>query len=379
MPPLEPGSNIVIPLIRGDLEVSAGGTVTYVDGDKIYAFGHSLLELGFTDLPVHRARTMFVFPSIQSSFKILEMGEAVGSIRQDRGTGIFGRLGVKTPMVPMKIRVKTSRSLYKTFRYEMVQDRLLTPLLVDIAVYNSIAVSERGQGVVTIDVEGQVRVKNEQAVEIYNRFSADGGVADAISVSAALPVNYLLAFGYKDLDIEGIDLTITVQESDRSALLDSIRLSRTEARAGDSLELEITCKKANGDTVQNVYPLQIPPNITPGPLHLLVADGTTLMSMDDQPDDDVLVPRDLSHLIRLINNLRKNDHLYVRLFRREPGAVVKGEGLPGLPPSILSILGSERKVGAVTPIGVSAFQEYELPRTNYLATGSKMLTIRVNP
>lgn len=377
--PLEPGANIVIPLIRGDLEASAGGTVTHIDGDRIYAFGHSLLELGFTDLPVHKARTMFIFPSLQSSFKILEMGEAVGSIRQDRGMGIFGRLGATTRMIPLKVRIKTSRRLYKTFDYEMVQDRLLTPLLVDLAVYNSIAISERGQGMVTIDVQGKVRVKNEQAVEIYNRFSSGSGVADAISISAALPVNYLLAFGYKNLDIEGIDLTITVQESDQSAVLDSIRVNRTEAKAGDSLELEVSCKRANGDTIQNTYPLRIPPNITPGPLHLLVADGTTLMSMDEQPEDEILVPRNLSHLIRLINNLRKNDHLYIRLFRREPGAVVKGEGLPGLPPSILSILGSERKVGAIIPTGISTFLEYELPRTNYLAAGGKMLTISIEP
>ena len=378
-PPLEPGSSIIIPLIRGDLDVSAGGTVTHIDGDKIYAFGHSLLELGFTDLPVHKARTIFIFPSLQSSFKILEMGEAVGSIRQDRGMGVFGRLGERTRMLPLKVQLRTSRGMIRNFEYEMVRDRLLTPLLVNLAVFNTIAVSERGQGVVTIDIQGEIRVKNEQSVEVYNRFSSDGGVADAISLSAALPVNYLMAFGYKNLDIESIDLTITAQERDQSALLDSIRLDRTEARAGDSLEIEVSCKKANGDTIQNVYPLTIPSNITPGPLHLLVADGTTLMSMDEQPQDSILVPRNLTHLIRLINNLRKNDHLYIRLFRREPGAVVKGEGLPGLPPSIMSILGSERKVGAVIPMGISSFLEYELPRTSLVATGGKMLTIKIKP
>ncbi len=376
---LEPGSSIIIPLIRGDLDVSAGGTVTHIDGDTIYAFGHSLLELGFTDLPVHRARTMFVFPSLQSSFKILEMGEAVGSIRQDRGMGVFGRLGERTRMMPLKVQLRNSRGMISNFEYEMVRDRLLTPLLVDLAVFNTIAVSERGTGVVTIDIQGKIRVKNEPSVDVYNRFSSDGGVADAISLSAALPVNYLMAFGYENLDIEGIDLSITAQERDQSALLDSIRLDRTEARAGDSLELEVSCKKPNGETIQSVYPLTVPSSITPGPLHLLVADGTTLMSMDEQPQDAILVPRNLTHLIRLINNLRKNDHLYVRMFRREPGVVVKGEGLPGLPPSIMSILGSERKVGAIIPIGVSSFLEYELPRTSLVVNGGKMLTIKINP
>jgi hypothetical protein len=379
-PPLEPGSNIVIPLIRGDLEVSAGGTVTYIDGNKIYAFGHSLLELGFTDLPIHKARTIFIFPSLESSFKILDMGEPVGTLRQDRGMGVFGVLGDTPRMMPLKVRLRTSRGAYREFSYELARDRLLTPLLVNLAVNNTIAVSERSLGVVTLDIQGKIRIKNEQAVEVYNRYSSDSGVAEAISVSAALPVNYLMAFGYKDLDIEGVDLEITAQENDRSALLDSIRLNRMEAKAGDSLELEISYKKANGETIQNLYPLKIPENAAPGPLNVLVADGTTVMSMDAQEtEDEILVPRDLSQLIKLLNNLRKNDRLYVLLFRKEPGAVVRGEGLPGLPPSILSILGSERKTGAVSPIDVSTFQEFELPPTDYLAAGSRMLTIKINP
>jgi len=379
-PPLEPGSNIVIPLIRGDMDISAGGTVTYIDGDKMYAFGHSLLELGFTNLPVHKARTMVIFPSLQSSFKILEMGEPIGTIRQDRGMGVFGVLGDAPSMLPLKVNLQTSRGVQKQFQYELVRDRLLTPLLVNLAVYNTIVASERAQGVVTVDIQGKIKIENHEAIEIYNRFSSDVGVVDAISSSAALPVNYLMAFGYTDLNIEAIDLEIAVSETDRSALLDYIRLNRMEVKAGGSLELEISYKKANGDTVQRVYPLEVPLNVPPGPLNILVADGATMMTLDDeQMEDEIVIPRDLSHLIQLINNIRKNDRLYVRLFRREPGAIVKGEGLPGLPPSVLSILGSERKSGAMSSISLSSFQEYELPLADYITQGSKILTIRVKP
>ena len=379
-PLLEPGSNIAIPLIRGDLDVSAGGTVTYLNGHELYAFGHSLLELGFTDLPVHRARTIFIFPSIESSFKILETGEPVGTIRQDRSMGVFGVVGETPRLLPMKVKLRTSRGVHREFEYELVHDRLLTPLLVNLAVYNTIAVSERGQGILTLDIKGDIRIKNEDSVEVYNRFSSDSGVADAISVSAAVPLSYLMTFGYKDLDIEAVDIEITAQESDQSALLDSIRLNRTEAKAGDDLEIEISYKRANGDIIQHLYPLTIPSSVTPGLLNVLIADGATLMSMDEElADEEVLVPRDLSQLIKLINNIRKNDRLYVRLFRREPGAVLRGEGLPGLPPSILSILGSKRRAGAVSPIGISTFLEYELPQTDYLPTGSKILTIRIHP
>ena len=107
--PLEPGSNIIVPLVRGDLDVSAGGTVTYVDGNRLYAFGHGMLELGFTELPMYKGKAITVFPSLESSFKILESGELAGAIRQDRGTGIYGIIGEKPRVVPLNVRLTTSR------------------------------------------------------------------------------------------------------------------------------------------------------------------------------------------------------------------------------------------------------------------------------
>ena len=112
---------------------------------------------------------------------------------------------------------------------------------------------------------------------------------------------------------------------------------------------------------------------------MLVADGATLMSLDEQEEGANLIPRDLTQLIKFINNLRKNDHLYVRFFRQEPGALVRGEGLPGLPPSILSILKSERRVGSINPIHTSTLMEYELPASDFMVTGARVLKLTVRP
>jgi hypothetical protein len=103
------------------------------------------------------------------------------------------------------------------------------------------------------------------------------------------------------------------------------------------------------------------------------------MSLDDQEEGEDLIPRDLTQLIRFINNLRKVDRLYARFFRQEPGVAVKGEGLPGLPPSFLSILRSERKAGALIPIRTSTLMEYELPAADHMITGSKTLRLLVKP
>ena len=186
-----------MPLVRGDLDVSAGGTVTYVDGDRLYAFGHSMLQLGFTELPIHKGRAILVVPSLESSFKILEIGEQAGTIRQDRGVGIYGILGAKPRMVPLRVLLTTSRGTKKEFKYEVVNDPFLTPLLVNAAVYNTLTTFERAQGVVTLKVKGKIRVKNEPTVEIANGFSSDSEVLNAAALSIAVPVNYLMAAGYQ--------------------------------------------------------------------------------------------------------------------------------------------------------------------------------------
>jgi hypothetical protein len=379
LPVLEPGANIVVPLIRGDMDASAGGTVTHIDGDKVYAFGHLLFNLGNTELPMHRGRAITVFPSLQSSFKILETAEPIGTIKQDRGSGIYGLLGEKTKMIPMHVEMTTSRGVKKVLNFEVARDRFLTPFLVNFSVFNSIVGSERSLGVSTLEVKGKIRIKGEQPVEIENRFSSDSNSPVFASLSVALPVNFLLASGYKNLEFERIDLDIAAVEDDRAALLDSLRLDRAEVKAGDSVNLDIIYKKTDGEVVQDTYPVKIPQDVTPGSLSLLVADGTSVMSLDAREQGEELIPRDLSQLIKFINNIRKNDRLYVRMFRREAGAVVRGEGLPGLPPSVLSILNSERNTGGMSPIHTSTFMEYELPPSDYVVSGSRTLNLAIKP
>lgn len=377
--PIEPGSNIVVPLVRGDMEAAAGGSVTYTDGDKLYAFGHPLFNLGFTELPLHKGRVMTVFPSIASSFKILETTDPIGVLRQDRSSGIYGMLGQKAKMIPVQVEVTTSRGAKKKLTFELAKDRLLTPLLVNLTVFNSIIASERLLGVSTLQVKGKIQIKGEQAVEIENRFSSDSNTPLYASLSIALPVHFLLASGYKNLEFENIHLDISALEDDRAAILDSIRVDRTELRAGEAVNLDIAYKKANGEMVLDSYPVKIPPDVTPGSIFILVADGTTLMSLDAREQGEDFIPRDLRQLIKFMNNIRKNDRLYVRIFRREAGAVIKGEGLPGLPPSILSILRSSRNSGGMNSLDTSTYMEYEVPPSDYVVSGSKTLTLQLKP
>jgi hypothetical protein len=376
---VEPGSNLVIPLVHGDFEVSAGGTVTYVDGKKLYAFGHPLFNLGFSQLPMYKGRVLTVFPSQQSSFKILETTDPIGTLRQDRSMGVYGILGETTRMIPMRVRIATSRGITRTLNYEVAQDRLLTPLLLNLTIFESVNSTERAMGVSTVRVKGKISVKGEQPIEIENRFTSESSSSANAAMSIAAPVYFLMTLGYKGLQFENIDLDISAVEDDRSAVLDSVRIDRTEARLGESVRLDVFCQKPDGELVRESYPVQIPASLTPGPISILVADGSTIMQMDAREEGEDLIPRDLTQLIKFMNNLRKNDHLYMRLFRREAGAVINGEGLPGLPPSILSILRSERDSGSMSPIQTLPLMEYEFPSSEYVVTGMKVLNLVIKP
>jgi hypothetical protein len=378
-PPLEPGSNLVVPLVSGDLDASAGGTVTYINGSKVYAFGHSLFNLGFSQLPLYKGNVLAVVPSLESSFKILEATEPVGALRQDRSMGIYGLIGEHAETIPMRVRMTTSRGINRVWNFQVAEDRFLTPLLIDLTVFETIISTERAMGASTLMVKGKIQLKGEQPIEIENRCTSDSGSTANAAMSIAAPVNFLLTLGYKNLQFEDIDLEISAVEDNRAVSLDSIRVDKTELKAGQTVRVDFFYKKANGELIQDSYPVRIPLDITPGQLSMLVADGTTIMEMDALEEGEELIPRGLPELIKLINDIRKNDRLYVRLFRRAPGAVIYGEGLPGLPPSILSILKSERNTGSMHSLQTLPLMEYELPPSEYVVSGAKLLNLVINP
>jgi hypothetical protein len=112
---------------------------------------------------------------------------------------------------------------------------------------------------------------------------------------------------------------------------------------------------------------------------MLVADGSTMMELDAQEQGEDFIPRDLAQVIRFINNMHSNDRLYLRMFRRQAGAVVDGEGFPGLPPSILSIFRSDRNTGSMLPLQILPLMEYEVPPGDFVVSGSKQLNLIINP
>jgi len=368
-----PGSSISVQLVRGDYSLAAAGTVTLRDDDRIYAFGHPFLSLGASDMPMTESSVVTVISNMNNSFKLSVPGKMVGSISQDRASGIYGLLRQAPKMIPVKVNLHTSRDRTDTYSYEMVNDSFLTPLLLNITVFNTITSSERALGDSTISHKGEIKVKGQQPIQIDRRFSNNNSPILAAS-SIAAPVSALLASGFDDVQLDGITLDIDSTETRYQGTLERITLDRTEVRRGEKIEVQAYVRTESGKQFVQRIPVQIPADAALGQLLVFVGDGGALQ--EGSPAKS-FVPQDLSQLVKAINTVKKSDRLYVKLFRITNGAVIGTSEMPSLPPSVVATLNSDRTSGGYTPTVLSPLYEMELPPAEFVISGQQLIAIDV--
>ena len=368
-----PGSSISVQLVRGDYSLAAAGTVTLRDEDRIYAFGHPFLSLGASDMPMTESSVVTVISNMNNSFKLSVPGKMVGSISQDRASGIYGLLRQAPKMIPVKVNLHTSRDRTDTFSYEVANDSFLTPLLLNITLFNTITSSERALGDSTISVKGEIKVKGQEPIQIDRRFSTNNAPIMAAG-SIAAPVSTLLTSGFDDVQLDGITLDIDSSETRYLGTLERITLDRTEVRRGEKIEVQAYVRTESGKQFVQRIPVQIPEDAGLGQLLVFVGDGGALQEGSASKS---FVPQDLSQLVKAINTVKKTDRLYVKLFRITNGAVIGTSELPSLPPSVVATLNSERTSGGYTPTVLSPVYEMELPPAEFVISGQQLIAIDV--
>jgi len=374
---LQAGSTIAVSLVTGDMDFSASGTVTYRDGKTIYAFGHPFLQLGPTDMPFSKAQVLEILPSLESSMKLSVGTELAGTIKQDRATGIMGVIGETAGLIPVTIDIINERQLKRSFKYAVMNDRFLTPLLLNFTIYNTLISTEKALGYNTLQMKGRITLEGQPEIQLEQTFSSSGEAPIGVSLAVAIPVNYLLACGYENLRLKQVYLEVHSYDDVRNVRLDRIWYDRTEVGPGEEVLLHLFLKKENGEEMEEAYPLKIPEDVPSGTMQVVVADGESMERFESRETPQDFIPRDLAQVVKLVNSLKRNDRVYVRLYRRETGAAMGAEGLPGLPPSIYSLMQSARTRGGVEPLPITSYMEYELPAMDYVIEGMKSFTIKV--
>lgn len=367
------GDSVSMHLTRGDYSLAAAGTVTLRDGDKIYAFGHPFLSLGVSDLPMSESHVVAVIPSVANSFKLAVPDSMVGTMTQDRATGVFGKLGQSPKMIPVRIDLTTSRGQTETVNFEVAKDDFLTPLLLNIAVYNTAIAQERQVGESTIEISGEIAVRGQQPVKLQRRF-AGGQATQFAAASVAAPVSVLLKSRFEDLEVSGITLALTSYDGSKTALLDRMTIDRTQVRAGETVEVHAFARTSSGKIFIQKIPVTIPADTPAGMFSITVGDGKQIQENSSLQQ---FVPRTLAELISTINSLKRADRLYLQTFRTTQGAIIGASEMPNLPPSVLATLNTDRSVGGVKPALTTIVNEVALPPAEFLISGQQTLTIEV--
>jgi hypothetical protein len=375
---LKPGSMISVQLMTGDLSIGADGTVTYIDGNKIYAFGHRFLAVGSTALPFTRSEVLALLPVLSASFKISAPKETMGAILQDRNTAVAGELGRAAAMAPVSITVSRSGKRMDSYQMEMVQDRFLSPLLVQMAVFNTIDATERTMGASSFRVTGEIEFQGSAApLKVNNMYAADTGSAMIASLSTAIPLAYVLQSGFDALEVKKIALDIESFDAKMQFQIDSVSVGRREVRPGGKVELTTTLVGENGAELARTIVYQVPLGITPGPLYFTVADGMTT-NLTEFRQIIGAQPKSISQLISTVNSLRATTKAYVRVWRPEPAYQLEGADFPDPPPSIAMILaGSQAAQGSISQTRNSKVAELEIGAGDSVINGSKTIQVEV--
>ncbi|MGB6944637.1 MAG: SpoIVB peptidase S55 domain-containing protein [Bryobacteraceae bacterium] len=374
---LLPGDMIAVELLSGDMSIGAEGTVTALDGKRLYAFGHQFMSVGNTQLPFARAEVLALLPNLSSSFKISSPLEWMGTITQDRSTSIYGELGRKADTLPFAITVKDGRRAPLQYHMQMIQDRVLSPYIVQTAVYSAMDATERTLGLASYSLRGGVEfVDGAPPLKLDNTYAGDYNVPLQASTGVASPLASILGAGFDALKIKSINLEIDASERKRFLQVDQITASPRQVHPGDLVELAVTLTGENGLEVQKSVRYRVPVGAPLGTLNFTVSDGSLSNALDYQ-QLSTEPPRSPTQLVSFLNNLRPNTNAYVRVWRNDPAFQVRGQDLPDPPASIGLILAKTQAAQGVWVPRGSKIDELQIPTGDVVVSGSKTAQVDV--
>ncbi len=375
--PIEPGSAVSAILVRGDMDIAATCTVTYVDAKHLLACGHPLMQFGQVDMPMTKANVVATLPSPLNAFKIVNTTETVGAFVQDRQAGILGTMGQDPKMIPVTVSLHNGTAI-KEFHYEVLNNAKLSPLAMMATVFNALHGINDYADDVTYRMSGSLSVKGYTDVTMRNMFApSDSGQPAAALAAASIGDRFgrIYSNTYDAPDVEGVKLDFDIVRDRRSAHLETSRTDVTEARPGDTITVETVIRPYRVERQVCQIPIRIPTSASKGPLRLLVSDGDTL----DRVHRAAPVSRGLglAPTIALLNKERSNDRVYVSLFDSDPEAMVADKIMPTLPLSVMNVMDNMRGTQDMVVLGESSVSEASTAPLDYVVSGAQMLTINI--
>jgi hypothetical protein len=278
----------------------------------------------------------------------------------------------------MTIDVSRGSHAVESYSMQMVDDPLLSPLLIQMAVFSAIDSTERTLGASSLRVTGEIEFHNAPAsIRLDNMYAADNGAATLVSLNTAVPAAYVMQSGFNSLQLKKIAIHIEAFDQKKELAIDGVTVSRREVRPGDKVQLTVLLTGENGVESTRKVEYAVPIGAPPGLLYFTVADAGTA-NLADFHQILTSSPRTAGQLIATVNGLHPNTKAYVRVWRADPAFQLEGADLPAPPASVALVLeGSQSNQPGIAQTRNSKIAEMEIDGGGMVISGSKTVQVEV--
>jgi hypothetical protein len=374
-----PGSAVSAQLVRGDLEVSATCTVTYVDPKQLLACGHPILQAGTVSLPMTTAEVVETLASPLNAFKIINTGDPIGTFTEDRNSAIRGVLGVKPHMIPVHITVH-GEGPDRKLNIEVVDLPSLTPQAILVSLYDALLENNQSSLETSYHVTGNVNIEGypPSPLDLW----APAGDQGSAQLSAAMQTDQsfalLYANGARQGAIQAVELDVDSIPRRAQVELETARIDTSNiVHAGDTVLVEATVRPWQQPARNIRIPINLPHGIPAGNVRLLVSDAGTLDRALNQPRISNRTV-DLETALAQAQSQHPADRIFVSLLLPDAQAGVNGQTLSALPLSVANALEPLRAAKDVTLNGESAVVAGQAPAGGVL-NGFQILNLHIEP
>ena len=329
----EDGGSIAVELIRGDVSAAGTGTVTRVEGDKVLAFGHPMFNVGEIYLPIASAEIHTFMSALSSSFKMASPLKELGSLIQDRQSGIIGDTSQRADMIPVHVRVGGPNRAVEDFHFEVVRHRFLTPMLASTVVANAAQNAASDVADATITVRSNLAVRGYKPLEVTDQIYSPDGVSPRTLASATglKAIGDILFNPFAPANLDKIDIDVDVDYKADVAEIVGLSLNSDELSPGSRPNLYVTLRPYAGQEYVKAIPFDVPRALAGQTVKVVVTAGNLAKP-------DVAPPENLGGLI---DNLRKSyaaSSIVVGLETPDEGVTLRGSVIPDLPGSVIDTL-----------------------------------------
>ncbi len=349
--PLLPGGALSVALVTGDFDMSGIGTVTHIEGKRVYGFGHPFFGLGACEFPLMTGYVHVIYPRQTISFKMGSPLRTVGVINADVSTCIAGWLDRQPDLLPVSVTLRREAGLAKTFNVRLVRQRTMMPMLLQAVLTNSVDMEGDLPEEMTAHLKARIEVEGRDPVLVNDVFSgstvAGNRAPQALFTQLGLLVSQLNFNPFANVKINRIECVTEILAGRRSADIEAVELDSDTYAPGETVKANVFLRTFKGGRQRVPIALTLPADLPDGNYSASVGDDLANARQELRDNPVLSSPQSVDQLFQSLQVITsvKRTNLTVRLQLSGTGVALGGKTLPNLPPSVVQILGSSRRTG----------------------------------